>query len=612
MTTAALVARNEARRGSRRSRPRSSEHVCRCGTYGRMRQAVRRAVVAGSEDDERDPAAVPAGGASLGAAALVLPDPALRPRRAKPARAGFAPNQWLRIGADGRTTLVVARSEMGQGVRTSLAMILAEELEADWKTVAIEQASPGPDFADMSTGGSDSVDVLLEAAARGRRRRARDAGRGGRAAAGACRPRRAAPRMGAVVHAASGRKARLRRARRRGRRAPGPEGAAPQGSEGLSPGRDPRASRSTVPRSCRAAPSTGSTRACRACSSRRSRVCPVRGGSVARYDAAKAKAVAGVRGRRGDRRRRRRRSRTTPTRRFAGRDALGVVWDEGPNATLTTEELWKRHRRRGGKRRARSTRKAGDAEAALAAAADAALRRPTATPFQAHATLEPGNTIAKVGERTPARSGRPRRIPQRVQREAAKLLGIAPEKVIVHVTLLGGGFGRRLGADYAVEAVEVARAAKRPVQVVWSRARRLPARPPASGGARGPRGGARRVRAARRVDAHGDDVSPLDVRRRSSPEEDPDGNPWGGYDNPVRHPEPRGRLDRDRVADSHRRVAGGLLPGQRLRARVLPRRDRGERAGKDPLALRLELARRARRRSRTASARWIGRGSRAC
>jgi isoquinoline 1-oxidoreductase beta subunit len=66
--------------------------------------------------------------------------------------APFAPNQWLRIGADGRTTLVVARSEMGRGVRTSLAMIVAEELDADWKTVAIEQASPAPAFGRMSTG----------------------------------------------------------------------------------------------------------------------------------------------------------------------------------------------------------------------------------------------------------------------------------------------------------------------------------------------------------------------------------------------------------------------------------------------------------------------------
>src|SRR6202045_3002506 len=70
---------------------------------------------------------------------------------------GFAPNAYLKITPDNKITIVVARSEMGQGVRTSLPMILAEELEADWKQIAIEQAGASTLYGDQSTGGSASV-----------------------------------------------------------------------------------------------------------------------------------------------------------------------------------------------------------------------------------------------------------------------------------------------------------------------------------------------------------------------------------------------------------------------------------------------------------------------
>ena len=85
------------------------------------------------------------GRAPLGGAALVLRLPLLADGPGAPAAASpFAPNQWLRVGSDGRVTAVVARSEMGQGVRTSLAMILAEELDVDWKAVASSRRCPVP------------------------------------------------------------------------------------------------------------------------------------------------------------------------------------------------------------------------------------------------------------------------------------------------------------------------------------------------------------------------------------------------------------------------------------------------------------------------------------
>src|SRR5438552_10643688 len=69
----------------------------------------------------------------------------------------FAPNAYLRIAPDGKITVMVARSEIGQGVRTSLPMILAEELEADWKQIEIEQAGASTLYGDQTTGGSASI-----------------------------------------------------------------------------------------------------------------------------------------------------------------------------------------------------------------------------------------------------------------------------------------------------------------------------------------------------------------------------------------------------------------------------------------------------------------------
>ena len=74
-----------------------------------------------------------------------------------PAAASFEPNKWLRIDGDGRVTIVAHKSEMGQGVRTALPMIVAEELGADWSRVRVEHARPGADFPNMRTAGSGSV-----------------------------------------------------------------------------------------------------------------------------------------------------------------------------------------------------------------------------------------------------------------------------------------------------------------------------------------------------------------------------------------------------------------------------------------------------------------------
>jgi isoquinoline 1-oxidoreductase beta subunit len=262
--------------------------------------------------------------------------------------------------------------------------------------------------------------------------------------------------------------------------------------------------------------------------------CPVAGGKLARFDPAPAAAVPDV-------------VRVVAIQdgvavlarnthaALAGKDALRVEWSEGANAGITTAEL---HRRldEASSQPGRVSRRVGDAAAALA---QSALRL-TATyrdAFQAHATVEPGNSIARVSsDRCEIWS--PTQNPQRVQREVAKLLNLSPEKVTVHVTLLGGGFGRRLAADYAVEAAEVAKAAGAPVQVVWSRAddfERDFLHPPG------------RVDCVAGLDAQAGllawthrettfHLSMFGPFADESDDSDPDVDPWGGYDNPYAVP----------------------------------------------------------------------------
>lgn len=380
----------------------------------------------------------------------------------------LAPSPFLSIAPDETITIVVGRSEMGQGVRTSLPMLVAEELGVDLERVKLVQASPSAVFKGLGTGGSDSIAsgwVPL-----------RDAGAAAREMlVSAAAARWGVPRAecradgGAVVHEPSRRKAsygslasaasrlsvpknppwRAREERRLlGRRVARVDGKAIVTGRAVY-GMDARPAGALVAVVAR---------------------CPVPGGTVASVRDGKARAVRGVT-----------RVVTIPTgvavvatntwAALEGRDALQVTWNEGPNAALDSKKLWDLLEE--GFASGRTTRKEGDGAAALSAPSSAApgARRHAAEyryPFQAHATLEPMNCVAD------ARAGRcvlwvPTQAPNRVQADLAKALGIAPETVTVNVTLIGGGFGRRLGSDYAVEAAQLSKALDAPVQVVFTR-----------------------------------------------------------------------------------------------------------------------------------------------
>lgn len=462
-----------------------------------------------------------------GGAALALRIPIFAQDRAA-ATERFAPSQWLRIDSTGRVTVVVARSEMGQGVRTSLAMILADELDADWKTVSVEQASPGPGFDDMNTGGSDSVESswkpLRQAGAAARAMLVEAASRQWGVPASACRAEK-----GSVLHPASGRRVRFGRLVAAAAALPVPK------EPPLKDRKDFALLGSRVPRVD--GPAIVSGRARYGLDTRIPGMlfaavarCPVPGGKLLSFDAAATKAMPGVRGVVAIENGVAVLARDSHTA-LAGRDALRVDWDEGPNARLTTAEL-NRRLDEAASRPGRVSRQSGDAKAAMSSAAT----RLTATyrdAFEAHATLEPGNSIARV-EKGICEIWSPTQNPQRVQREAAKLLGLPPAKVKVHVTLIGGGFGRRLGVDYALEAVEVAKASGRPVQILWSR------RDDFSRDFLHP---AARVDLAAGLDSSGR-ITAWTHRETTfhlsmfgafdaNAVDDPDVDPWGGYDNPY-------------------------------------------------------------------------------
>ncbi len=375
----------------------------------------------------------------------------------------FVPNVWLRIAKDGTVTILVARSEMGQGVRTALPMIVAEELDADWSKVRIEQAVAKADYGSMGTGGSTSVRTSWD--------RLRKAGASARmmlvqAAAGVWGVRETECRTeaGAVIHKPTGRSL--------------PYGDLVEAASKLKapenpPLKDPKDFRiigRKIPRTDTPEKVDGSAvfgidvkvpGLLHAAVAR----CPVFGGKVARYDDSKAKSIAGVK----------QVAQidsgvaviaNSTWSAFQGRDALAVTFDEGSAASLSSEKIeimLREHARK----KAAVAEKAGDVTAAMASAA-MKVSASFDAPFLAHATMEPMNTTAWV-QKDRCEIWAPTQDPQGYRREAARLCALPEEKVIVHTTYLGGGFGRRWETDVLVEAVQCSKAAGVPVRVTWTR-----------------------------------------------------------------------------------------------------------------------------------------------
>jgi isoquinoline 1-oxidoreductase beta subunit len=398
----------------------------------------------------------------------------------------FNPNVYLRIDADGTVTIVAHRSEMGQGVRTGLPMALADELEADWSKVRIEQAigdearfktgtyvdEPGT----QNTDGSRSLRHFL--------RPLREAGATARAMLEAAAAQRwsvprteVEARFHQVLHRPSGRtvgygdlvaiardlpvppteQVRLKQSsafRYIGKEIPIVDlfdmttGKAKYGIDQVQPG---------MKYAVVARP-------------------PVYGGRVTSVDSSAAEAVAGVE-------RVVRLEGTPPPSGFLplggvavvarntwaaiqGRSKLKITWDDGPNGTYDST-AYRAQLEAAAMRPGKVVRNEGDVDAALAGAA----RRVTAdyyVPHLAHATMEPPAALAVVAD------GRcevwaPTQNPQGTRDTIAKVLGIPSDRVRVNVSLLGGGFGRKSKPDFIAEAALLSREVGAPVKVLWTR-----------------------------------------------------------------------------------------------------------------------------------------------
>jgi len=383
-------------------------------------------------------------------------------------QAPFAPNAFIRIDSKGAVTFIIPQAEMGQGVYTSIGMILAEELDVAWERVQVEAAPPSdklygnPVFGLQATGNSNSIRAfwlpLRKAAAGARAMLVEAAARRWGVDKNACRTEN-----GAVIHAASGRKLAY--------------GDLLGDASQLMPPQDPplkvpadfrmigkALKRLDTPDKANGKAVYGIDAMPPGVKFAASAACPVFGGKVAHVDDVKAKQIPGVR-------------HVLVFDNFVavvadhmwaakqGLAALAVTWDEGPNAQVTSDAVWKQARAASEKSGV-VAKTAGDAAKALTEGErlDAAYEMP----FLAHAPMEPMNCTAHVrADSCEVWVGT--QVQTRAQAMAAKVTGLPLEKVIVHNHVLGGGFGRRLEVDFIEQAVRVAKQVEGPVKLIWSR-----------------------------------------------------------------------------------------------------------------------------------------------
>jgi len=376
-------------------------------------------------------------------------------------------NAWLRIGTDNSITFLCDRAEMGQGVYTSLPMLIAEELGVDLTRVKVEFAPPGDQYINnliggQITGGSSSVrdgwEKLRKAGATARMMLVSAAADEWGVDPRSCKvangvvlsPQFKKLTFGEVAEAASKlpvpknvplkpatQFTMIGKAQKRIDTPAKVDGSAVYGIDVKLPG---------MLYAALAQP-------------------PTLGGSVKTFNDEKARAMPGV-------------VAVVLTssgvavaadswwRARKARDALTIKWDAGPNGALNDAKV-SQMLRKGAAGPGRVARNDGDAAAAIKGAARV-VRADYELPLLAHATLEPQNCTADV-RADGADIYVPTQVQQIAQAAAAKAAGLDPKQVKVHTTFLGGGFGRRLEVDFIPAAVEVSKALKKPVKLVWTR-----------------------------------------------------------------------------------------------------------------------------------------------
>lgn len=379
------------------------------------------------------------------------------------APAGFSPSAWIHITPDNGVRIVVSKSEMGQGVRTSLTMLVAEELEAHWSAIRVEQAETDSVYGEQRTQGSSSVRTmwfpLRRAGATAREMLVTAAAQSWGVARTACHAE-----DGWVIHEDSGRRVRYGEVASAAASLPVPKNVALKNKEQWR----------LLGRPLRQldAPSKTQGRTIYGIDVRllgmlyaavlRS---PFLGGVLREYDASKAERVRGVHGVYrisngvgvvAD----------SSWSAFSARAAIDAKWTPGPNSRISQETL-RDSLEQALKRPGGVGRNDGNVNKALGGA-QATLEATYEVPYLAHAALEPINCTASVHWNR-CEIWCSTQNPQAIQRRAARVALLPPSWVDVHTTFIGGGFGRRLESDMVEDAVELSKTTGVPVQVVWSR-----------------------------------------------------------------------------------------------------------------------------------------------
>jgi isoquinoline 1-oxidoreductase beta subunit len=381
----------------------------------------------------------------------------------------FQPNAFIRIGRDGGVAITIGQAEMGQGVITSLAMIIADELEVEWSKISYGLAPAGKDFINplfgtQGTGGSTSIKAFY-----GPLRKSAAAVRAMLVTAGAanlgvavdsCRAE-----LGKVVDPASGRSVAYTEILEAASRVPAP--ADPK----LKDPKDFRYIGKAVKRID--SPEKVNGKAVFGIDVRLPGMLyatvqrsPVIGGKVRSLDDTAAKAVKGV---------------THVVRLESGiavvaenfyaarrgRLALKVVWDEGKMAAVSSDAIYKSFKEAADTEKGMQVKTAGDVNASRTKATKT-VEAVYWAPYLAHATMEPMNYTADVRADSAELWGGSQ-VQMVVQAQVAKALELPVEKVKINSTLLGGGFGRRVGTDYVLDSALLSKATGKPVKVIWTR-----------------------------------------------------------------------------------------------------------------------------------------------
>lgn len=375
----------------------------------------------------------------------------------------FSPSVFLKIDSEGAVTVVVQRSEMGQGVRTALPMLVAEELKVEWESIRVEQAEGDKKYGDQTTGGSMSIRVSYDPF-----RKAGATARTMLITAAANRwnvkPEDCIAEKGFVINKKNNEKLSYGELVNDAAKLPVPEDVELTDPEDFEIIGKPIPRVDTPPKVYGSAifgidivkPGMVYAAVERP---------PAFGGKVQSYNDSQTRSIKGVNdvfeistgvAVTAD----------STWKSFKGKDELEIDWDLGPNKDKDTEDIrnsLKEHLNKEG--------------GIIASVGNPDMELPEGSkliealyefPFITHAPMDPMNCVAVV-KNGKVELWTPTQNPQTARSAVAQALGMEEKDVTIYVTLMGGAFGRRLQVDYAIEAAEIAKKTGKPVKLTWTR-----------------------------------------------------------------------------------------------------------------------------------------------